>query len=143
MMMKKKEKMMPSQRSSSNKGITKRNTNVQPPAINTQDNTRGMIPGLTKGVTWGEGEEIKKQVAATGGLPKVADLPTPTTKRPMPQVEVWSGTQRKSEPVTAGLPFGPGINPQPQQQVLKAEEVRDFVYNSWLETGDDSLLEYI
>ena len=50
---------------------------------------------------------------------------------------------RKSEPVTAGLPFGPGINPQPQQQVLKAEEVRDFIYNSWLETGDDSLLEYI
>ncbi len=47
------------------------------------------------------------------------------------------------EPVTAGLPFGPGINPQPQQQVLKAEEVRDFIYNSWLETGDDSLLEYI
>ena len=29
------------------------------------------------------------------------------------------------------------------QQVLKAEEVRDFIYNSWLETGDDSLLEYI
>ena len=130
-------------RSSSNKGTDKRALNVQPPAINTQDNTRGMIPGLTKGVTWGEGEEIKKQVAATGGLPKVADLPTPTTKRPMPQVDVFASTQRESEPVTAGLPFGPGINPQPQQQVLKAEEIRDFVYNSWLETGDDSLLEFI
>ena len=130
-------------RSSSNKGTDKRALNVQPPARNTQDNTRGIIPGLTKGTTYGKGEEIKKQVAATGGLPKVADLPTPTTKRPMPQVDVFASTQRESEPVTAGLPFGPGINPQPQQQVLKAEEVRDFVYNSWLETGDDSLLEFI
>ena len=133
-------------RSNSNRGITKRNTNVQPPAINTQDNTRGMIPGLTKGVTYGQGEEIKKQVAATGGLPKVADLPTPSTqkpRRPMPNIDIFAPTARPSEPVTSGLPFGPGINPQPTQQVLKAEEVRDFIYNSWLETGDDSLLEFI
>jgi hypothetical protein len=61
----------------------------------------------------------------------------------MPQMDIFAETQRPSEPVTAGLPFGPGVNPQPQQQVLKAEEVRDFIYNSWLETGDDSLLEYI
>ena len=26
------------------------------------DNTRGMIPGLTKGETYGTGEEIKRQV---------------------------------------------------------------------------------
>jgi hypothetical protein len=60
-----------------------------------------------------------------------------------PAIDVFAATQRPSEPVTSGLPFGPGITPQPQQQVLKAEEVRDFIYNSWLETGDDSLLEYI
>jgi len=130
-------------RSSSNKGVTNRNANVMYAPPNTQDTTSGMIPGLTKGTTYGKGEEIKKQVEITGGLPNVKDLPTPSTKRPMPQVDVFATTNRKSEPVTAGLPFGPGINPQPQQQVLKAEEVRDFIYNSWLETGDDSLLEYI
>ena len=130
-------------RSSSNKGVTGRNTNVMYAPPNTQDTTSGMIPGLTKGTTYGKGEEIKKQVEITGGLPNVKDLPTPSTKRPMPQVDVFAGTDRKSEPVTAGLPYGPGINPQPQQQVLKAEEIRDFIYNSWLETGDDSLLEYI
>ena len=39
------------------------------------DNTRGMIPGLTKGETYSTGEEIKRQVEVTGGLPDVKDLP--------------------------------------------------------------------
>tara|TARA_R100000008_G_scaffold565_1_gene511 strand:- start:8127 stop:8525 length:399 start_codon:yes stop_codon:yes gene_type:complete len=98
-------------RSSSNKGVTGRNANVMYAAPNTQDTTSGMIPGLTKGTTYGKGEEIKKQVEITGGLPNVKDLPTPSTKRPMPQVDVFAGTDRKSEPVTAGLPFGPGVGP--------------------------------
>lgn len=129
-------------RSSSNKGTDKRALNVPPPARNTQDNTQAVrrIPGMG----YGEQQALTEQQ-------KAAPLPKATTPqaqparptRPMPQMDIFAATQRPSEPVTSGLPFGPGINPQPQQQVLKAEEVRDFVYNSWLETGDDSLLEYI
>ena len=136
-------------RSSSNKGTDKRALNVPPPARNTQDNTQAIrrIPGLPYG---GQKALIEQQEAAP--LPKTTRESTlrqaqqeGMQRRGMkpPAIDVFSGTDRKSEPVTAGLPFGPGINPQPQQQVLKAEEVRDFIYNSWLETGDDSLLEYI
>jgi len=49
-----------------------RSTNVQPAAINTQDNTRGIIPGLTAGMTYGEGQDIKTQVEEGGGLPSTA-----------------------------------------------------------------------
>ena len=127
-----------------NKKITKRNANVPPAARNTQDNTRGIIPGLTAGTTYGEGKEIKEQVAATGGLPKVTDLPQPQApKQAMPQMDVFASTQRPSEPVTSGLDFGPGISPPATNQVLQAEEIRNFVYDSWLETGDDSLLEFL
>ena len=129
-------------RSSSNKGVTNRNANVMYAPPNTQDTTQAVrrIPG----VDYGEQKALTEQQQA-------APLPKTTTpqaqpvapRRSMPQMDIFSETQRPSEPVTAGLPFGPGVNPQPQQQVLKAEEVRDFIYNSWLETGDDSLLEYI
>ena len=129
-------------RSSSNKGVTNRNANVMYAPPNTQDTTQAVrrIPG----VDYGEQKALTEQQQA-------APLPKTTTpqaqpvapRRSMPQMDIFAKTQRPSEPVTAGLPFGPGVNPQPQQQVLKAEEVRDFIYNSWLETGDDSLLEYI
>lgn len=129
-------------RSSSNKGTDKRALNVPPPARNTQDNTQAVrrIPGMG----YGEQQALTEQQQAAP-LPK-ATTPQAQPARPrrqMPQMDIFAATERPSEPVTSGLPFGPGINPQPQQQVLKAEEVRDFVYNSWLETGDDSLLEYI
>jgi len=127
-------------RSSSNKGIDARNNAIPPAYINTQ-NTQAVrrIPDVPQGM---QKELTEQQQAAP--LPKDT-LPQaePRAARPMPQIDVFAQTQRPSEPVTSGLPFGPGITPQPQQQVLKAEEVRDFIYNSWLETGDDSLLEYI
>ena len=129
-------------RSSSNKGTDRRALNVPPPARNTQDNTQAVrrMPG----VGYGEQQALVEQQQAAplpkAGVPQAQPQPV---RRPIPQMDVFAQTQRPSEPVTAGLPFGPGINPQPQQQVLKAEEVRDFIYNSWLETGDDSLLEYI
>ena len=129
-------------RSSSNKGTDRRALNVPPPARNTQDNTQAVrrIPGMP----YGEQQELTQQQQA-------APLPKATTpqaqpvrpRRPMPQMDIFAETQRPSEPVTAGLPFGPGINLEAQNQTLKAEEVRNFVYESWLETGDDSLLEYI
>ena len=128
-------------RSSSNKGIDARNNAIPPAYINTQ-NTQAVrrIPDVPQGMQ----KELNEQQQAAP-LPKDT-LPQPQPvrpRRPMPQMDIFAETQRPSEPVTAGLPFGPGVNPQPQQQVLKAEEVRDFIYNSWLETGDDSLLEYI
>ena len=139
-------------RSPSNKGISKRNTNVPPAARNTQDNTRGIIPGLTAGTTFGEGKKIKEQVEQGGGLPNTARESTlrkaqqeGMQRRGMkpPAIDVFAATDRKSEPVTAGLDFGPGISPPATNQVLQAEEIRNFVYDSWLETGDDSLLEFL
>jgi len=116
--------------------------NVPPPARNTQDNTQAVrrIPGMEYGEQKALVEQQQAAPLPKEGVPQAQPQPV---RRPIPQMDVFAQTQRPSEPVTAGLPFGPGINPQPQQQVLKAEEVRDFIYNSWLETGDDSLLEYI
>ena len=129
-------------RSPSNKGLNKNNFNGSSYSIGR--NPGGMVEGLTAGTTFGEGKEIKEQVAATGGLPKTSDLPQPqATRQAMPQMDVFAETQRPSEPVTSGLDFGPGINPPATNQVLQAEEIRNFVYDSWLETGDDSLLEFL
>ena len=141
-------------RSPSNKGsgvptVDKRNNAVPPSARNTQNNTQAVrrMPG----VAYGEQKELTEQQQAAP-LPKTARESTlrqaqqeGMQRRGMkpPAIDVFAATDRKSEPVQAGLPFGPGINPFPYQQVLKAEEIRDFIYNSWLETGDDSLLEYI
>jgi hypothetical protein len=58
-------------------------------------------------------------------------------------MDVFAQTQRPSEPVTSGLPFGPGVNPQPEEQIYQAENIRDFIYQTWVQTGDDSLLEYL
>ena len=129
-------------RSTSNKGTDRRALNVPPPARNTQDNTQAVrrIPGMEYGEQKALVEQQQAAPLPKAGVPQAQPQPV---RRPIPQMDVFAQTQRPSEPVTAGLPFGPGINPQPQQQVLKAEEVRDFIYNSWLETGDDSLLEYI
>ena len=104
----KKKKRMKMARSSSNKGITNRNANVPPPARNTQDNTRGLIPGLTAGTTYGEGKQLKEQAKVTGMPKDTTTQAQPRPSRPMPQMDVFAGTQRPNEPVTAGLPFGPG-----------------------------------
>jgi len=129
-------------RSSSNKGTDRRALNVPPPARNTQDNTQAVrrIPGMP----YGEQQELTQQQQA-------APLPKATTpqaqpvrpRRPMPQMDIFAETQRPSEPVTAGLPFGPGVTPQPEEQIYQAENIRDFIYQTWVQTGDDSLLEYL
>ena len=126
-------------RSPSNKGITNRNANVPPPARNTQDNTRGLIPGLTAGTTYGEGQQIKEQAKVTGmpkdGTPQAQARPT----RPMPNVDVFGATQRPTEPVTAGLDIGPGVGPAiPQQQ-----GVSDLLYQMYALTGDTALLQLV
>jgi len=53
---------------------------------------------------------IQQQQAAP--LPKdTTPQAQPAMRRPIPQMDVFAQTQRPSEPVTSGLPFGPGVGP--------------------------------
>jgi len=106
-------------RSSSNRGVSGRNTNVPPAARNYQDTTQAVrrIPG----VDYGEQKQLTEQQQAAP-LPK--DTMPQAQPRPMPNIDVFGATQRPTEPVTAGLPFGPGVGPvQPPQQ-----SVNDLLY---------------
>ena len=97
-------------RSTSNKGTDRRALNVPPPARNTQDNTQAVrrIPGME----YGEQKALVEQQQAAP-LPKagVPQAQPQRPRRPMPQMDVFAQTQRPSEPVTSGLPFGPGVGP--------------------------------
>jgi len=96
-------------RSSSNKGTDRRALNVPPPARNTQDNTQAVrrIPGMP----YGEQQALTQQQQAAP-LPKdTTPQAQPAMRRPIPQMDVFAQTQRPSEPVTSGLPFGPGVGP--------------------------------
>jgi len=100
-------------RSPSNRGL-----NVPPPARNYQDNTQAVrrMPG----VAYGEQKELTEQQQAAP-LPKDTTQPAlkqkqivrqqPRPAKPMPQMDIFAATQRPSEPVTSGLPFGPGVGP--------------------------------
>ena len=121
-------------RSSSNRGVSGRNTNVPPAARNYQDTTQAVrrIPG----VEYGEQKELVEQQQAAP-LPK--DTTPQAQSRPMPNVDVFGATQRPTEPVTAGLPFGPGVGPvQPPQQ-----SVNDLLYQMYAMTGDTALLQLV
>ena len=127
-------------RSSSNKGTDRRALNVPPPARNTQDNTQAVrrIPGMP----YGEQQALTQQQQAAP-LPKdTTPQAQPAMRRPMPSVDVFGGTQRINEPVTSGLPFGPGVTPMTTSE-QGLEDVKNFIYESWLATGDDSLLEFL
>lgn len=127
-------------RSPANRGLSPNNFNGS--ALSTGRNPGGMVAGLTAGTTYGTGKAIKEQVAATGGLPKVGNLPSvPKTemRRPMPQIDTFAETQVQAEPVTSGLPFGEGAGPEPGTSY----EMNQFIFNSWIESGDDSLLQYL
>ena len=97
-------------RSSSNKGVTNRNANVMYAPPNTQDTTQAVrrIPG----VDYGEQKALTEQQQAAP-LPKATMPQTQPVRprRPMPQMDIFAETQRPNEPVTAGLPFGPGVGP--------------------------------
>ena len=57
------------------------------------------------GVSFGEQKALTEQQQAA---PLAKDsTPTPSG-RTMPQMDAFGQTQRQSEPVTSGLPFGPG-----------------------------------
>ena len=121
-------------RSNSNRGNNKRALNVPPAARNFNDNTQAVrrIPG----VEYGEQKALTEQQQAAP-LPK--DLMPQAQPRPMPNVDVFGATQRPTEPVTAGLDFGPGVGPaQPPQQ-----NVNDLLYQMYVMTGDTALLQLV
>ena len=121
-------------RSNSNRGNNRRALNVPPAARNFNDNTQTVrrIPG----VEYGEQKALTEQQQAAP-LPK--DLMPQAQPRPMPNVDVFGATQRPTEPVTAGLDFGPGVGPaQPPQQ-----NVNDLLYQMYVMTGDTALLQLV
>ena len=127
-------------RSNSNKGVSPNSTNGS--SYSTGRNPGGMVKGLAKGVTYGEGEKIKQQ-ANLFGMPNAPSPNVQPTKRPSPNIDVFSETEFVNEPVTSGLPFGPGSNGPENSQTAGVKMVKEFIYESWLATGDDSLLEYL
>ena len=134
-------------RSNSNKGVSPNSTNGS--SISTGRNPGGMVKGLAKGLTYGQGEKLKQQARLTG-MPD-ASLAKPNvqpTKRPSPNIDVFSETEFVNEPVTSGLPFGAGSMGYDESKKFNeglegAKMVKEFIYESWLATGDDSLLEYL
>ena len=122
-------------RSSSNKGVSGRNTNVPPAARNYQDNTQAVrrMPD----VAYGEQQALTEQQKAAP-LPKDTLPQAQPMRRRMPEVDVFAQTQRPSEPVTSGLPFGPGQTP-----VEPLENTNDIIYEMYRLTGDSYLLNLI
>jgi hypothetical protein len=124
-------------RSSSNKGTDRRALNVPPPARNTQDNTQAVrrIPGMP----YGEQQALTQQQQAAP-LPKdTTPQAQPAMRRPMPNIDVFGGTQRINEPVTAGLDFGPGPGPA----IPPEQNVNDLIYQMYAMTGDIALLQLV
>ena len=125
-------------RSSSNKGTDRRALNVPPPARNTQDNTQAVrrIPGMEYGEQKALVEQQQAAPLPKAGVPQAQPQPV---RRPMPNIDVFGSTQRPSEPVTAGLLFGPGAGPmQPPEQ-----NVNDLLYQMYAMTGDIALLQLV
>ena len=118
-------------RSPSNRGL-----NVPPAARNYQDNTQAVrrMPD----VAYGEQQALTEQQKAAP-LPKDTLPQAQPMRRRMPEVDVFAQTQRPTEPVTAGLDFGPGPGPvQPPQQ-----NVNDLLYQMYAMTGDTALLQLV
>ena len=114
-------------RSPSNRGL-----NVPPPARNYQDNTQAVrrIPGMD----YGEQKALTEQ-QQSAPLPKDT-LPT-AQGRPaqvMPNMDVFSNTARPTEPVTSGLPFGPGLGPE------QTQDVNQLLYEVYALTNDPAVL---
>ena len=117
-------------RSPSNRGL-----NVPPPARNYQDNTQAVrrMPG----VAYGEQKELTEQQQAAP-LPKDTMPQAQPMRRRMPEVDVFAQTQRPTEPVTSGLPFGAG--PGAEEPL---ENTNDIIYEMYRLTGDSYLLNLI
>ena len=113
-------------RSPSNRGL-----NVPPAARNYQDNTQAVrrMPG----VAYGEQQALTEQQQAAP-LPKDTLPQAQPMRRRMPEVDVFAQTQRPSEPVTSGLPFGPGLGPE------QTQDVNQLLYVVYALTNDPAVL---
>ena len=122
-------------RSSSNRGVSGRNTNVPPAARNYQDNTQAVrrMPD----VAYGEQQALTEQQKAAP-LPKDSLPQAQPMRRRMPEVDVFAQTQRPTEPVTSGLPFGAGLGAEEP-----LENTNDIIYEMYRLTGDNYLLNLI
>lgn len=82
--------------------ITKNNYNGSSLSTgrNFVDNTRGMIPGLTKGETYGTGTDIEKQIEEGGPLPSDTRLFTAAANTPPPSID--RPTERQEESIMTG-----------------------------------------
>ena len=123
-------------RSSSNKGTDKRALNVPPAGRNYQDNTQAVrrMPD----VAYGEQQALTEQQQAAP-LPKdIVPKAQPVSRTPVPQMDIFAPTQRPSEPVTSGLPFGAG--PGAEEPL---ENTNDIIYEMYRLTGDSYLLNLI
>ena len=122
-------------RSSSNRGVSGRNTNVPPAARNYQDNTQAVrrMPD----VAYGKQKALTEQQQAAP-LPKATTPQAQPMRRRMPEVDIFAPTQRPSEPVTSGLPFGAG--PGAEESL---ENTNDIIYEMYRLTGDSYLLNLI
>lgn len=119
-------------RSNSNKGVTARNTNVPPPARNFNDNTQAVrrIPGVEYGEQQALTEQQKAAPLPEDTLPTAPGRPAQV----MPQIDVFSSTARPTEPVTSGLPFGPGLGPE------QTQDVNQLLYEVYALTNDPAVL---
>jgi hypothetical protein len=122
-------------RSPSNRGITRRNSNLPPAARNTQDTTQAVrrMPG----VSYGDQKDLTEQQQAAP-LPKDT-LPQaqPRQSRQMSNIDVFGPTQKINEPVTSGLDTGPGPAVPPENNV------NDLLYQMYALTGDTALLQLV
>ncbi len=117
-------------RSPSNRGL-----NVPPPARNYQDNTQ--VVRRMPDVAYGEQQALTEQQKAAP-LPKDTLPQAQPMRRRMPEVDVFAQTQRPTEPVTSGLPFGAG--PGAEEPL---ENTNDIIYEMYRLTGDSYLLNLI
>jgi len=126
-------------RSPSNRGITRRNSNLPPAARNTQDTTQAVrrMPG----VSYGDQKDLTEQQQAAP-LPKdtLPQAPTqPRQNRQMSNIDVFGPTQKINEPVTSGLDIGPGPGPT----IAPDNNVNDLLYQMYALTGDTALLQLV
>ena len=122
-------------RSSSNKGTDKRALNVPPAARNYQDNTQAVrrMPDVAYGEQQALTEQQKAAPLSKDTMPQAQPM-----RRRMPEVDVFAQTQRPTEPVTSGLPFGAG--PGAEEPL---ENTNDIIYEMYRLTGDSYLLNLI
>ena len=131
-------------RSNSNKGVTGRNSNVPPPARNTQDNTQSIrrIPGMS----YGEQQALTQQQQAAP-LPKDTTPEQPTQTRPFTPVNDFSQSPLPNQPLTDDADLGPGrrgVNLTPQEigDLFIVALAEKFPTSDTFALADDGLVRF-